>query len=137
MPPNFEKTLVGPKLIETLKTSTLVLVENLGSANSWLEEIEDKTDLAHDSVVILLNEQLKSKPITICTYKNATENSKILHHLQDQNWGLVIYDDAHKLPAGKYDQTTNISSKFKVAFASTLARDYSTSGKAVTYQRSW
>lgn len=69
MPPNFEKTLVGPKLIETLKTSTLVLVENLGSANSWLEEIEDKTDLAHDSVVILLNEQLKSKPITIAPIK--------------------------------------------------------------------
>jgi DNA excision repair protein ERCC-3 len=122
MPPNSGKTLVGLKLIETLKTSTLVLVENLASGNSWLEEIEDKTDLADNSVVILHNEQLISKPITICTYKNATENSEILNHLQDQNWGLVIYDDAHKLPAGKYDQTTNISSKFKVAFVSTLAR---------------
>lgn len=122
MPPESGKTLVGLKLIETLKTSTLVLVENPGSAVSWAEEIRDKTDLAPESYTILSNKFFQAKPITICTYKNATENQVKLDFLESQNWGLIIYDDAHKLPAEKYVLTTNISSKYKLALAATVAR---------------
>lgn len=122
MPPESGKTLVGLKLIETLKTSTLVLVENPGSAINWIEEIRDKTDLAPECFTILSHECFAAKPITICTYKNATESQQKLDFLEGQNWGLIIYDDAHKLPAEKYVLTTNISSKFKLALAATLAR---------------
>jgi DNA excision repair protein ERCC-3 len=118
MPPESGKTLVGLKIIETLKTNTLILVENPGSAKSWKEEILDKTDLG-DDCISNLSEAIEIKPITIATYPNAVENLKLL---ESQNWGLIIYDDAHRLPANKNVFTTNISSKFKLALAATLAR---------------
>ncbi len=117
MPPYSGKTLVALKIIQQLKLCTLIIAENHQSLLRWEEELLDKTDLAPESFSILNEQPHSLKPITLCTYQTA---SALLDHLETANWGLIIYDDAHKLPASF--NVAGISSRYKLALAATLAR---------------
>ncbi|OWZ83372.1 DEAD/DEAH box helicase family protein [Natranaerobius trueperi] len=122
MPPRSGKTFVGLKVIEKLKKNTLIITENDDSAASWKNELLDKTDLSEGSISFYNNDQKNLEPITITTYRYLTSEEQRIDYLDKQEWGLVIYDDAHKLPAPKYQRTSDISSKYKLALAATLAR---------------
>jgi DNA excision repair protein ERCC-3 len=116
LPPNSGKTLVGLKVIEELKTTTLIVVDGSYNAEKWKKEIIDKTDLAEDHVSIY-KESREIKPITIGEYPDVSEYRSQLH-----GFGLIIYDNAYKLPTSINEKTTEIKSKFKLAMTSTLAR---------------
>ncbi|MCF8012532.1 MAG: DEAD/DEAH box helicase [Clostridiales bacterium] len=122
MPPKSGKTFVGLKVIGSLKTNTLIISEDSSSASSWKEEILDKTDLAEESILIYNSDRQAPEPITITTYRNLATNSEAFRYLSQQEWGLIIYDDAHKLPATTYRETADIPSKYKLALAATLDR---------------
>ncbi|WP_170270145.1 DEAD/DEAH box helicase family protein [Heliorestis acidaminivorans] len=122
MPPRSGKTFVGFEIIGNLKLNTLIITENHSSATSWKEEVLDKTDLAEESILLYNSNQQGLEPITITTYPYLSANSEAFEHLAAQEWGLIIYDDAHKLPAKKNMATADIPSKYKLALAATLAR---------------
>nr|WP_315363618.1 DEAD/DEAH box helicase family protein [Cytobacillus firmus] len=117
MPPNSGKTLVALSIIESLKTTTLIVTENDSSIERWIEEIDEKTDYPHDKVGLISETTIDQKPITIGTYESVVKNLNSINE-----FGIVIYDDAHKLPADSYEQSTNVKSHYKLALTSTLAR---------------
>ncbi|ARU63449.1 hypothetical protein CBW65_22455 [Tumebacillus avium] len=121
MPPTSGKTIVGLKIIEQLKTCTLVLVENFASGSKWLRELSDKTDLSKNSIGYFQGDPSDIKPITIAEYPQF-KNIDALESIQTVDWGLIIYDNAHRLPADTFSQTVDIPSYKKLGFASTLAR---------------
>lgn len=119
MPPGTGKTLVGLKVIETLKVRTLVLVENDISYKVWKEEIECWSNLssaAQDKIKI----NIINSNITIVTYNTA--KNKMFSELADIEWGLIIYDDVHKLPAKQTAKTAYFFSQYKLALGSILKR---------------
>ncbi|WP_227936440.1 DEAD/DEAH box helicase family protein [Alkalihalobacillus deserti] len=122
LPPGSGKTLVGLSIISKIKQATLIIVEDERCAEHWKEEIKDKTDFDPEHVSYINSENNEITPLTICTYPYLSQNDHAFNELMDKDWGLIIYDDAHRLPAETYMSTTNLSSKYKVALASTLAR---------------
>lgn len=119
MPPGSGKTLVGLKIIEKMKVKTLVLVENKESFNCWLNDLKDKTNLAEESELLIKYNELNSN-ISIITYRAAQE---LLDKIKAEHWGLIIYDDAHKLPGPKSKVLGYIQSRYKLALGSILKRE--------------
>ncbi|USK30824.1 helicase-associated domain-containing protein [Bacillus sp. CMF21] len=117
MPPSSGKTLVALKIMESLETTTLIITENESSLKRWMSEISDKTDYPKDLVGSICSSHIDMKPITVSTYRDVYNN---LNHLKE--FGLIIYDDAHKLPTENNEKTVLIQSTYKLALASTLAR---------------
>ncbi|WP_240373961.1 helicase-associated domain-containing protein [Bacillus piscicola] len=117
MPPNSGKIIVGIKIIEELKTSTLIITEDRHRAEKWKNEIIEKTDLAKSNITLFSKEDTKLKPITIGTYETFAKHVDNL-----EGFGFIIYDDAHNLPTPTHEKTADIQAKNKLALASTLAR---------------
>ncbi|WP_043933826.1 helicase-associated domain-containing protein [Bacillus sp. EB01] len=117
MPPNSGKILAGLKIMENLKTSTLIIVEDKQRMDKWHQEIMDRTDVHEGNISLFENSEAAIKPITIGTYDTISANVEKM-----TGFGFVIYDDAHKLPTPTHEVTTEIHSKNKLALASTLAR---------------
>jgi DNA excision repair protein ERCC-3 len=117
MPPSSGKTIAAFKIMETLKIKTLIIAENTSSVERWLDEFHTKTDVSDENIAVFVDSHSIIKPITIGTYSNLSQN---LHCLG--NFGLIIYDDAHKIPTENNVITTSIESNYKLALAATLAR---------------
>ncbi|KAB2332616.1 helicase-associated domain-containing protein [Bacillus mesophilum] len=117
MPPNSGKIQVGIKIIEELKTSTLIIVEDKYRAENWKCELIEKTDLSESNITIFSKEDTSLKSITIGTYEILSDQVEDL-----KGFGFVIYDDAHKLPTPTHEKTVDIQATNKLALASTLAR---------------
>lgn len=117
LPPNSGHTAVGLKIIETLKTSTLIIVEDRYKMEKWKQVISENTDLSEQNISVFEHKNRELKAITIGTYEVVCDYIDELH-----GFGLVIYDDAHKLPTPKHENTVDIKSRHKLALAATLAR---------------
>lgn len=122
MPPGTGKTLVGLAIMSQVKTSTLIIVDKPSTIDLWKTEIADKTDLSVKNVSAYSDTEATVQPVTIATYQQLATKSAFAKEVLSAKWGLVIYDDAHKIPAETYVETTDIESQFKLALASTLAR---------------
>lgn len=119
MPPGSGKSYISLKLIEHFKIPTLILCDN--SEEYWENFIELNTDnMSKNAVSIYKSNSTLLTPITICSYGNAKETS--LDILKEKQWGIILYDDAHRALAPKYSKTLNIKSKYKFALAATLSR---------------
>ncbi|WP_066309221.1 DEAD/DEAH box helicase family protein [Bacillus sp. FJAT-29814] len=117
MPPNSGKTLVALSIIERLKTTTLIVTENDSSIERWIVELEEKSDYPQEKIGLISDTSVEQQPITIGTYEDVVKNLNSIGE-----FGIVIYDDAHKLPAENYEQAINVRSSYKIALTSTLAR---------------
>lgn len=117
MPPGSGKTIVALKIMEALQINTLILVENQESANRWQQELLDKTDLTESYIGLYDKNRKKFYPVTIGTYVSISKEIELFH-----NFGLVIYDDAHRVLAETYEKTIGIRARYRLALASTLAR---------------
>jgi DNA excision repair protein ERCC-3 len=117
MPPNSGKIIVGIKIMEVLKTSTLIIVEDKYKVEKWKKEILENTDLTEHSISIFDSNVVELRPVTIGTYDSLCDFVDEL-----QGFGFVIYDDAHVFPTPKHEITIDIPSTNKLALASTLAR---------------
>jgi DNA excision repair protein ERCC-3 len=117
MPPSSGKTIVALKIMQELKTTTLIITENTSSLERWLDELHIKTDVANKNVGVFEDHRSEIKPITLTTYQNASKNCNSLG-----NFGFIIYDDAHKIPTENNEKTTSIEANKKLALAATLAR---------------
>ncbi len=123
------KTIIGIGVISLLKTQTLILVTNTVAIRQWKEEILDKTDITEDMIGEFSGEKKEIKPITIATYNILTyrKNKKgpFLHFdiFTSNNWGLIVYDEVHLLPAPVFRMTSEIQSKRRLGLTATLIRE--------------
>lgn len=129
LPPNSGKTLIALSIMEKLMKTTLIIVENDASLEGWVNEILDKTDVTKTNISLVdkSNEEIKS--ITIGTYDYISSN---MDKFSDYSFGIIIFDDAHKLPTDTHEVTVNIPSQFKLAIASTLARSDQRGGEVLS-----
>lgn len=123
------KTVVGMGVMAKLQTETLILVTNTIAIRQWKEELLDKTDLDPDKIGEFSGSRKEIKPITIATYNILTfrksKKQDFLHFglFSSKNWGLIVYDEVHLLPAPVFRMTSEIQSKRRLGLTATLIRE--------------
>lgn len=123
------KTIVGIGAMDAAQTHTLILTTNVTALRQWRDEILDKTDLDPDQVGEYSGDRKEIKPVTITTYQiltyRKTKTSPFKHFsiFDDNNWGLIIYDEVHLLPAPVFRAVANLQSKRRLGLTATLVRE--------------
>ncbi len=121
------KTLVGAGAMATAKTNTLVLVTNTVSARQWRSELLRRTTLTEDEIGEYSGQVKEVKPVTIATYQILTAKRKgeyaHLALLDAMDWGLVIYDEVHLLPAPVFKLTAELQARRRLGLTATLVRE--------------
>lgn len=121
------KTIVGIAALAATETHTLVLTPNIVAARQWRRELLDKTDLDERQVGEYTSERKAVKPVTISTYQMLTyrHGDRFPHfeRLNEQPWGLIIYDEVHLLPAPIFRLTADVQSTRRLGLTATLVRE--------------
>jgi DNA excision repair protein ERCC-3 len=123
------KTIVGIKAMALVKRKTLILATNQASVNQWIREILDKTDLDESMVGGYTGQNKEVRPVTVATYQILTwrrsrnDDFEHLHVFDDEDWGLVIYDEVHLLPAPVFGATASLQGRRRLGLTATLIRE--------------
>jgi DNA excision repair protein ERCC-3 len=123
------KTVVGMACMERLQCSTLILSTGVTATRQWIGELLDKTTLGEDQIAEYSGEKKEVRPVTVATYQIMTwrndRESDFLHlSLFDQrNWGLIIYDEVHLLPAPVFRVTAGLQARRRLGLTATLVRE--------------
>ncbi|MCL2336519.1 MAG: DEAD/DEAH box helicase [Firmicutes bacterium] len=123
------KTVVGIAVMEKVNTETLVLTTGITALRQWRDELLDKTRLHPADIGEYSGEIKELKPVTITTYQTLTQrrdkDSPFTHFeiFNRRNWGLIIYDEVHMLPAPVFRVTSEIQSKRRLGLTATLVRE--------------
>lgn len=121
------KTIVGAGAMTTLSRMTLILVTNIVSARQWRRELLERTSLTEDDVGEYSGEMHDIRPVTIATYQILTAKRKgefrHLALLNARDWGLIIYDEVHLLPAPVFKLTADLQSRRRLGLTATLVRE--------------
>ncbi|MFT9771838.1 DNA repair helicase XPB [Brevibacterium casei] len=121
------KTVVGVATMSRVQTTTLILVTNSVSAKQWKDEILARTTLTEDEIGEYSGSVKEIRPITIATYQVLTTRRKgsylHLELLDAKDWGLVIYDEVHLLPAPIFRLTASLQARRRLGLTATLVRE--------------
>ncbi len=123
------KTIVGMAIMDLLKTSTLILSTNVAAVHQWIDELLDKTTLTRDEIGEYTGDKKDLKPVTIGTYQILTwrpaKEGDFPHFriFRERNWGLIIYDEVHLLPAPVFRVTAEIQAVRRLGLTATLVRE--------------
>ncbi|ARC55949.1 DEAD-box ATP-dependent RNA helicase CshA [Frondihabitans sp. 762G35] len=121
------KTLVGAGAMAEAKTTTLILVTNTVSARQWRDELLKRTSLTEDEIGEYSGAVKEIKPVTIATYQilTARRAGKYTHLslLDALDWGLVVYDEVHLLPAPVFKLTAELQARRRLGLTATLVRE--------------
>ncbi|HEY7425549.1 MAG TPA: DNA repair helicase XPB [Gemmataceae bacterium] len=123
------KTIVGIAAMTLMQRSTLVLTTGITAVKQWHREILDKTDLAGDQIAEYTGEIKDIGPVTLATYQILTyrpDKSDEFPHFQlfdQRDWGLIIYDEVHLLPAPVFRVTAHIQARRRLGLTATLVRE--------------
>lgn len=131
------KTVVGMAAMNTLQTNTLILTPSTVAARQWIDELLDKTTLTADQIGEYTGSRKEIKPVTISTYqtltyrkrgakKKSTINPEDFPHFSlfnDRDWGLIIYDEVHLLPAPVFRATAELQARRRLGLTATLVRE--------------
>ncbi len=123
------KTIIGLGIIDRIANQTLIITTNNVSVHQWRDEITAKTTVISDDIGEFTGLTKNIKPITITTYQMLTyrrskdDPFQNLELFTKQNWGLIIYDEVHLLPAPVFRATTGIQAKRRVGLTATLVRE--------------
>ncbi|WP_077490796.1 DNA repair helicase XPB [Sinomonas mesophila] len=121
------KTLVGAAAMAQSSTTTLILVTNTVSARQWRDELLRRTSLTADEIGEYSGAVKEVRPVTIATYQVLTSKRGGLYpHLElvDRNdWGLIVYDEVHLLPAPIFRMTADLQARRRLGLTATLVRE--------------
>ncbi|WAB84952.1 DEAD/DEAH box helicase [Microcella daejeonensis] len=121
------KTLVGAAAMAAAGTTTLVLVTNTVSARQWRTELLNRTSLTEDEIGEYSGQLKEIKPVTIATYQILTAKRKgqyaHLALLDALDWGLIVYDEVHLLPAPVFKLTAELQARRRLGLTATLVRE--------------
>ena len=121
------KTLVGAAAMAKAQATTLILVTNTVAGRQWKRELVARTSLTEDEIGEYSGERKEIRPVTIATYQVITRRSKgeykNLELFDSRDWGLVIYDEVHLLPAPVFRMTADLQSRRRLGLTATLVRE--------------
>jgi DNA excision repair protein ERCC-3 len=121
------KTIVGAAAMAHAQATTLILVTNTVSARQWKHELVKRTSLTEDEIGEYSGARKEIRPVTIATYQVLTTKRKgayaHLELLDARDWGLVIYDEVHLLPAPIFRMTANLQARRRIGLTATLIRE--------------
>ena len=121
------KTIVGAMAMVLAQATTLILVTNTVSARQWRDELLRRTTLTADEIGEYSGARKEIRPVTIATYQvMTTKRQGIYPHLEvfdSRDWGLIIYDEVHLLPAPIFRFTADIQSRRRLGLTATLVRE--------------
>ena len=121
------KTIVGAAAMAHVKATTLILVTNTVAARQWRDELLKRTTLNEDEIGEYSGSKKEIRPVTIATYQVMTKKKNgVYAHLDlfdSYDWGLIIYDEVHLLPAPIFRFTADIQSRRRLGLTATLVRE--------------
>ena len=122
------KTIIGMSAMSELKTETLVLTTSITAVRQWICELLEKTNLTTEEIGEYSGEKKEIKPVTVSTYqiissKNRENEQKHFELFSRRNWGFIIYDEVHTLPAPVFRITAELQAKRRLGLTATLVRE--------------
>jgi DNA excision repair protein ERCC-3 len=132
------KTIVGISAMSLMQRSTLVLTTGITAVKQWHREILDKTDLTEDQIAEYTGESKDIGPVTLATYQILThrnEKTEEYPHFKlfdQRDWGLIVYDEVHLLPAPVFRVTAHIQARRRLGLTATLVREDGREGDVFT-----
>lgn len=121
------KTIVGATTMSLVKANTLILVTNTVAARQWRDELLAKTSLTEADIAEYSGSSKELAPVTIATYQILTTKRKNefthLALLNARDWGLIIYDEVHLLPAPIFKMTADLQARRRLGLTATLVRE--------------
>jgi DNA excision repair protein ERCC-3 len=132
------KTVVGLAAMALLQRSTLVLTTSITAVKQWHRELLDKTDLTDDQIAEYTGESKDIGPVTLATYQilthRADKKDEFPHFkiFDSRDWGLIIYDEVHLLPAPVFRITAQIQARRRLGLTATLIREDGREGDVFT-----
>lgn len=121
------KTIVGAAAMAHAQATTLILVTNTVSARQWKAELLKRTSLTEEEIGEYSGARKEIRPVTIATYQVLTTRRKgaytHLELLDARDWGLVVYDEVHLLPAPIFRMTADLQARRRIGLTATLIRE--------------
>jgi DNA excision repair protein ERCC-3 len=143
------KTMVGMGAMDCLQTNTLILTTNTVAVRQWQDELIDKTSLASDDIGEYTGDAKEIRPVTIATYQILTYHKRgrradgdgddddgerdderltldefpHFRLFKERDWGLIIYDEVHLLPAPVFRMTAELQARRRLGLTATLVRE--------------
>jgi DNA excision repair protein ERCC-3 len=121
------KTMVGAAAMAKAQATTLILVTNTVAGRQWRRELLARTSLTEDEIGEYSGEKKEIRPVTIATYQvMTTRRGGEYRHLElfdSRDWGLIIYDEVHLLPAPIFRLTADLQSRRRLGLTATLIRE--------------
>ncbi|GAA3386564.1 DNA repair helicase XPB [Cryptosporangium minutisporangium] len=121
------KTLVGAAAMAEAKATTLILVTNTVAGRQWKRELVARTSLTEDEIGEYSGERKEIRPVTIATYQVMTSRKggeyRHLELFGARDWGLIVYDEVHLLPAPIFRLTADLQSRRRLGLTATLVRE--------------
>lgn len=123
------KTVVALEILTRLGTNTLILTTNVAAVHQWIDELLDKTTLAADQIGEYSGDKKVIRPVTVATYQilvwREDRDGEYPHFqvFRERNWGLIVYDEVHLLPAPVFRVTAELQAVRRVGLTATLVRE--------------
>ena len=121
------KTIVGAAAMAAVGAKALILVTNAVSARQWRDELLRRTSLTEEEIGEYSGQVKEIKPVTIATYQILTSRRKgeyqHLSLLDAQDWGVIVYDEVHLLPAPVFKLTADLQARRRLGLTATLVRE--------------
>jgi DNA excision repair protein ERCC-3 len=131
------KTMVGMAAMDQMQCNTLILSPNTVAVRQWIDELLDKTTLTGDQIGEYTGRRKEIRPVTIATYQTMTyrkrgtrgkglpitEQFPHFELFDKRNWGLIIYDEVHLLPAPVFRITAELQARRRLGLTATLVRE--------------
>ncbi len=123
------KTLTAMAVMELYQTKTLILTNSTTAVRQWVRELLEKTDLKASDVAEYSSESKSIAPVTVSTYQmityrhSKTEGFPHFDAFMAVNWGLVVYDEVHLLPAPVFRMTAELQARRRLGLTATLIRE--------------
>ncbi|MGH1561768.1 DNA repair helicase XPB [Mumia sp. DW29H23] len=121
------KTIVGAGAMAQAQSTTLILVTNTVSARQWKDELLRRTTLTEEEIGEYSGAKKEIRPVTIATYQVMTTRRKgVYPHLElfdARDWGLIVYDEVHLLPAPIFRMTADLQARRRIGLTATLVRE--------------
>lgn len=121
------KTIVGAAAMVDASKTTLILVTNTVAGRQWRDELLKRTSLTEDEIGEYSGERKEIRPVTIATYQVVTRKTKgeyrALELFDSRDWGLIIYDEVHLLPAPVFRMSADLQSRRRLGLTATLVRE--------------
>lgn len=123
------KTVVAMGCMEKVRQHTLILTTNVTALRQWIRELLDKTTLTEDQIAEYSGDRKDVRPVTVTTYQMMTykpskaDNFPHMELIKKYNWGLIVYDEVHLLPAPVFRATAEIQARRRLGLTATLVRE--------------